>query len=70
MNPIGVTLYLLLVAIIVMFWLKIRKKSLDDLLEQSNRDHHQVQKVIAKHSCGGSWKEHQQWMKEEDSSLE
>jgi hypothetical protein len=70
MNPIGVILYLLLAAIIVMFWLKIRKKSLDDLLEQSNRDHHHVQKVIAKHSYGGSWNEHQQWMKEEDSSLE
>ncbi len=70
MNPIGVILYLLLVAIVVMFWLKVRNKSLEDLLEQSDRDHHHVQKVIAKYSYGGSWNEHQQWMKEKDSSLE
>ena len=70
MNPIGIILYLLLVAIIVMFWLKTRKKSLDDLLEQSARDHHHVQKVMTQYSRGGSWKEYQQWMKDVDASME
>ena len=68
MSLIGVILYLLLFAIIVMFWLKMRNKTLDDLLEQSNCDHHHVQKVIAKNSYGGSWDEYQQWMNEDDSS--
>lgn len=61
----GVILYGLLVVIVFLFWRKTRGLSFDDLLEQSARDHHHVQRVSAKHPRGGTWGEHQQWMEQE-----
>ena len=62
----GPILYLLLLALIVLFWLKVRGLSFDDILEKIEHEHHHVHRVIAKHPLGGKWKEHQQWLEEED----
>ena len=62
----GAILYLLLLALIILFWQKVRGLSFDDILGQIDHDHHHVHRVIGKHPLGGTWKEHQQWMQEED----
>jgi hypothetical protein len=65
MEYFGVILYLVVVALALMFWLKRGGLSLDGLLERSEHDHHHVHRVIVKQPLGGSWKEHKQWMREE-----
>lgn len=61
----GEILYVLLGAIVVLFWWKKRHLSFDELLERNVRDHHHVYRVHLKHPRGGTWKEHKQWMAEE-----
>ena len=66
MEYFGVILYGLLAVLCFMFWWKARGKSLDDLMAQNEHEHHHVHRVIAKHSLGGTWREHGLWMKEEE----
>ena len=61
---IGVILYLLLLALSIMFWQKLRGMSFDDVLTEIDRVHHHVHKVIAEHPQGGTWQKHQQWLAE------
>ena len=63
---IGVILYVLLFLLLLLFWLKARGMSLDDLLVRGGHEHHHVHRVIAKHPLGGTWKEHSRWMAEEE----
>ncbi len=65
MTETGPLLYVLVVALLLMFWWKVRGLSFDALLEQGRREHRQVLKVIAKHPHDGTWKEHRKWMREE-----
>jgi hypothetical protein len=58
----GVVLYGLFILIVFSFWRRMQRLSFDDLLERSAHEHHDVQKVTAKHPRGGTWREHQQWM--------
>lgn len=59
---VGVILYGLFVLIVFWFWRRMQGLSLDDLLERSAHEHHDILKVIAKHTSGGAWWQHQQWM--------
>ena len=65
MTETGPLLYVLVVALLLMFWWKVRGLSFDALLEQGRSEHRHVLKVIAKHPHGGTWKEHRKWMREE-----
>ena len=66
MNYSGAILYFLVVAIIILFWRKSRGKSLHDLLRQDTYTHHTVQKVMAKHPHGGTWRQYRQWKADEE----
>ncbi|MCZ6634845.1 MAG: hypothetical protein O7G87_15695 [bacterium] len=66
----GTILYLLLLALVLLFWQKMRGLSFDDILGKIDHEHHHVHRVIAKHLLGGTWKEHQQWMEEEDKPID
>ncbi len=62
----GWILYLLLAALLHLFWRNVRGLSFEDLLARSAREHHRVQKVISRHPRGGSWGEYKQWVRELD----
>ena len=64
MDTIGLALYLILLALALMFWRHRRRRSLDDLLESNEHAHHHVHRVIAGHPLGGTWKQHKTWMEE------
>ncbi len=65
MTETGPLLYALLVALLLIFWWRVRGQSFDALLEQGHREHHHILKVITKNPHGGTWKEHRKWMREE-----
>ena len=67
MEHFGLILYLVAAALVLMFWLKRGGLSLDGLLACNEREHHHVHRVIAGHPLGGSWKEHKQWLRQEES---
>lgn len=66
MFEFGWILYVLLAALLYLFWLKTHGMSFDDLLNHSAREHHEVMKVTARHPQGGTWRQHKQWMKREE----
>ncbi len=57
-------LYVVLAALLFMFWRAASGRNLDQLFEADNHLHHQVHRVIAKHPAGGAWAEHNAWMAE------
>jgi hypothetical protein len=61
----GYLLYLLVAALLVLFWRQVRGLSFDTLLARAAEQHHHVHRVLAKHPEGGSWHEYQDWMQEE-----
>lgn len=61
----GGILYVLLAALLYMFRRHTRGCSLEDLLERSERDHHAVHAVLARHPRGGSWPQFRRWLREE-----
>ena len=65
MAAFGWIVYALLLALLLLFWRKARRRSLDALLEQGVEEHHHVHRVLAKHPEGGTWKDHQRRMSEE-----
>ncbi len=65
MTETGPLLYVLVIALLLMFWWKVRGQSFDAMIEQGRHEHRHVLKVIAKHPHGGTWKEHRKWMREE-----
>ena len=67
MEYFGLILYLVAAALVLMCWVKRGGLSLDGLLARNERDHHHVHRVIAGHPLGGSWKEHKQWLRQEQS---
>ena len=68
MSLFGPIFYFILVALLFMFWRKTCGLSLDKLLAKSAHDHHQINKVSAGHPRGGTWEEHQQWVKDIEST--
>ena len=61
----GYLLYLLVAALLVLFWRHVRGLSFDALLARAAREHHHVHRVLAKHPGGGTWRAHQDWMRTE-----
>ncbi len=60
----GYLLYVLVAALLVLFWRQVRGQSFDDLLSRSARDHHHVHRVLENHPGGGTWQEHKDRMRE------
>ncbi len=61
----GYLLYLVVVALLVLFWRHLRGLSFDALLTRAAKQHHHVHRVLAKHQEGGTWREYQDWMRAE-----
>ena len=59
----GYLLYLLVAALLVLFWRHLRGESFDGLLARAASEHHHVHRVLAKHPEGGTWQEHQDRMR-------
>ncbi len=57
--------YLLVAALLVLFWRHVRGLSFDALLARAAREHHHVHRVLAKHPQGGTWRAYQDWMRTE-----
>ncbi len=61
----GYLLYVLVAALLVLFWRHVRGLSFDALLTRAVKRHHHVHRVLAKHPQGGAWREYQDWMRAE-----
>ncbi len=61
----GFLLYLVVAALLVLFWRHVRGLSFDALLTRAEKQHHHVHRVLAKHPEGGTWQEHQDRMRTE-----
>ena len=66
MTESGFIIYILLCILAPLFWAKMHGCSLQQLLDRSAREHHHVLKVLARHPRGGTWREFQRWMAEEN----
>jgi hypothetical protein len=62
----GYLLYLLVAALLVLFWRHVRGLSFDALPGRAAREHHRVHRVLAKHPERGAWRDYQDWMKTAD----
>ncbi len=61
----GWILFVLLAALLALFWKRRAGCSLDELLERDAAFHHQVHRVLKKHPAGGTWQQYVTWMREE-----
>jgi len=61
----GYLLYLVVTALLVLFWRHLRGLSFDALLTRAETQHHHVHRVLAKHPNGGTWHDYQDWMRAE-----
>ena len=67
MEYIGEFIYLmLLLALLVMFWRAKAGRGLDQLIADGEHEHHHVHRVIGRHPEGGTWRQHNAWMTEEE----
>jgi hypothetical protein len=61
----GWLLFVLLAALLALFWKNGGGRPLDELFERDVALHHRVHRVLEKHPAGGTWQEYQAWMREE-----
>lgn len=61
----GWILFVVLAALLALFWKHRGGDSLDALLERDLTLHHQVHRLIKKHPAGGTWQQYLAWMREE-----
>jgi len=61
----GYLLYLVVAALLVLFWRHVRGLSFDALLVRATEEHHNVHRVLAKHPHGGTWRAYRDWMRAE-----
>jgi hypothetical protein len=61
----GTILYVLLGGMLWLFWRNMHGLSFDQRLTRDTDLHYQVHRVFAKHPHGGTWREFQQWIREE-----
>lgn len=61
----GVALYLLLLILVVWFVKCAWGKSIRDLFAEDAHHHHRILAVNGKYPGGGTWSQHQAWLKEE-----
>ena len=52
------------VAICALMGRRLYGKSLQELFDESDREHHRVQAVIARHPHGGTWHQFSRWLAE------
>lgn len=64
MMELGWMLYIVLAVLLFFVFPHFRGKSMEDLFEDSEALHHQVNAVGAEHPRGGSWAQHRAWMKD------
>jgi hypothetical protein len=65
----GWVIYIVLAALVYLFWRSVRGLSFDDLLERSAREHDRVSRIITKHPRGGTWSECKRWLQEPSRQL-
>ncbi len=63
----GYIIYLLLLAILWVFFTRVRGKTLEQLFDQSAVEHHQIIELHRKHPAGGDWQEFNNWLAVEKS---
>lgn len=61
----GLVLYVLLVAILMLFLRAAGRPSLEKMLDQNVHAHEHVHRVLAKHPGGGRWTEVKRWLAED-----
>jgi hypothetical protein len=61
----GWLLFVLLAAVLALFWKNGGARPLDELLERDRALHHQVHRVLEKHPAGGTWQQYRAWIREE-----
>ena len=66
----GYIIYVLLLVLLYLFRQRKGARTFDNLLDQSVREHHFVQHVHQRHPQGGTWREFEAWMKEEEMKSE
>jgi len=49
-------------AFLYLFWVRMRGRSLGDLLARAEREHRRVHAVLAEHPRGGRWADYRAWM--------
>ena len=54
MTVFGVVLYVIAVAILLWMWLRVRGKSLEEIVKGSADQHHRLVEVFTEHPHGGS----------------
>ncbi len=59
----GWIVYLLLLALLWLFWSRVRGLDTDGLLERDARLHERVHRVLGRHPEGGTWPEFRAWMR-------
>ncbi len=58
----GWILYALAVALAIVFWRRMRGRSLDDMVKADADEHHHVLAMLKKHPDGGTWRDVTAWM--------
>lgn len=61
----GLILYVLLIAILLLFLRAAGRPSLEKMLDHNVQAHERVHRMLAKHPGGGTWKEVKRWLAEE-----
>ncbi|NIR59435.1 MAG: hypothetical protein GWO02_07890 [Gammaproteobacteria bacterium] len=57
----GAWLYLVLAVILGEMWRRVRGRSFEQVLTERTAEHHRVQRALAEHPRGGSWREFRRW---------
>ena len=60
----GWLLYVVLAALLALFWKHGGGRSFDALVARDLALHHQVHRVIKQHPAGGTWRQYLDWMRE------
>ena len=57
-------LVVLLVTIAVVMGRRLYGKTLDQLFDETEQDHHRIHAVLARHPQGGTWQQYSRWLAE------
>lgn len=64
MKYFAILLYPAAGIILLWMWAKVRKKKLDQIVDEASDEHHTLLKIAENHPYGGSQAEYRQWMKD------
>ncbi len=57
-------LYPIMIVILLWMWSRVRGMKLEDIVEKSADEHHQVNDIFAEHPRGGDWLQFESWQKQ------